>query len=55
MHRIGFFCTAAVPAAVLVMRLEHAPDYVAILPGVLIGMGILGLIQKRRCATPHAE
>jgi hypothetical protein len=32
------------------MRIENAPDYLAVIPGILIGLGIIGLIHKRRTA-----
>lgn len=50
MHRLSILCSAAVPAVILAMHVEHAPAYVAVLPGALIGLGIVGLLQKRRCA-----
>ncbi|MEN3749639.1 hypothetical protein TPR58_20870 [Sphingomonas sp. HF-S3] len=50
MTRIGFFSAASVPAVIAAMRFEQAPDYLAVIPGILIGLAILGLIHKRRTA-----
>ncbi len=48
--RIGFFSAISVPAVIAAMRIENAPDYMTVIPGILIGLGIVGLIHKRRTA-----
>lgn len=42
---------AMVPVVILMLHVSHAPDYAAALPGILIGLSILGLVHKRPCAA----